>query len=260
MPNMLKDKVVLVTGAGGGIGREMALLAAREGAAVVVNDLGGAVDGEGGGSTTPAQKVVDEIKAAGGKAVANGDSVADPAGAPVSEAELKVVNLGTNIPRTVRSNAEGEYEVSDLASGSYRLTATRDGFKTFVADNIILENTQIRRINVVLELGAVTAEVPANRRALPVDLQVAGVLGEHRSFAVAQATNKRAATFLAKNVAIRQPPLADGFFDNRGEAAGHAAKKTVTSVDQLVRRIVALLGAGGRNGAARKHGHHGKTS
>ena len=81
MPNMLKDKVVLVTGAGGGIGREMAMLAAKEGANVVVNDLGGAVDGEGGGSTTPAQKVCDEIKAAGGKAVPNGDSVADPAGA-----------------------------------------------------------------------------------------------------------------------------------------------------------------------------------
>ena len=47
MANMLKDKVVLVTGAGGGIGREMALLAAREGAKVVVNDLGGSVDGEG---------------------------------------------------------------------------------------------------------------------------------------------------------------------------------------------------------------------
>src|SRR5258708_16388629 len=81
MANKLKDKVVLVTGAGGGIGREMALLAGKEGAHVVVNDLGGAVDGEGSGSTTPAQKVCDEIKAAGGKAVPNGDSVADPAGA-----------------------------------------------------------------------------------------------------------------------------------------------------------------------------------
>src|SRR5690349_3502219 len=81
MTNMLKDKVVLVTGAGGGIGREMALLAAKEGAKVVVNDLGGAVDGEGAGSASPAQKVCDEITAAGGKAVPNGDSVADPAGA-----------------------------------------------------------------------------------------------------------------------------------------------------------------------------------
>ena len=68
MANMLKDKVVLVTGAGGGIGREMALLAAKEGAKVVVNDLGGAVDGEGSGNVTPAQKVCDEIAAMGGKA------------------------------------------------------------------------------------------------------------------------------------------------------------------------------------------------
>ena len=81
MANMLKDKVVLVTGAGGGIGREMALLAAQEGAKVVVNDLGGAVDGEGSGNVSPAQKVCDEIKAMGGQAVPNGDSVADPAGA-----------------------------------------------------------------------------------------------------------------------------------------------------------------------------------
>ena len=81
MANLLKDKVVLVTGAGGGIGREMALLAAREGAKVVVNDLGGAVDGDGTGSATPAQKVCDEIVAAGGKAAPNYGSVTDPAAA-----------------------------------------------------------------------------------------------------------------------------------------------------------------------------------
>ncbi|WP_028852187.1 SDR family oxidoreductase [Thermocrispum municipale] len=76
----LDGKVALVTGAGRGIGREHALLLAAEGAKVVVNDLGGAQDGTGG-EIGPAQQVVDEIKAAGGEAVANGDDVADSAGA-----------------------------------------------------------------------------------------------------------------------------------------------------------------------------------
>jgi len=73
----LDGKVVVVTGAGRGIGREIALLAAAEGARVVVNDLGGAPDGEGA-SAAPAEEVVEAIRAAGGTAVANFDSVADP--------------------------------------------------------------------------------------------------------------------------------------------------------------------------------------
>jgi len=73
---ILDGKVVLVTGAGRGIGAEVAKLAAAEGAKVVVNDLGGAVDG-GGADATPAQEVVAEIEASGGEAVVNGDSVAD---------------------------------------------------------------------------------------------------------------------------------------------------------------------------------------
>jgi NAD(P)-dependent dehydrogenase (short-subunit alcohol dehydrogenase family) len=72
-------KVAIVTGAGGGLGRSHALELARRGALVVVNDLGGSVDGTGSG-TTAAQAVVDEIKAAGGEAVANYDSVATPEG------------------------------------------------------------------------------------------------------------------------------------------------------------------------------------
>lgn len=73
---MLEGKVVLVTGAGRGIGAEVAKLAAAEGAKVVVNDLGGNVDG-GGADATPAQEVVAEIEKNGGEAVVNGDSVAD---------------------------------------------------------------------------------------------------------------------------------------------------------------------------------------
>lgn len=74
------EKVAVVTGAGGGLGRQHALELARRGAKVVVNDLGGAVDGTGGNSEA-ALAVVEEIKSAGGEAIANGSSVSDRAGA-----------------------------------------------------------------------------------------------------------------------------------------------------------------------------------
>jgi len=76
----VQDRVIVVTGAGGGLGREYALTLAREGAAVVVNDLGGARDGTGAGSAM-ADEVVKEIRDAGGRAVANYDSVAESEGA-----------------------------------------------------------------------------------------------------------------------------------------------------------------------------------
>ena len=72
----LDGRVAIITGSGRGIGREHALLFASEGAKIVVNDLGGAIDGSGD-DRTPAQQVVDEIKAMGGEAVANADNVAD---------------------------------------------------------------------------------------------------------------------------------------------------------------------------------------
>lgn len=72
---MLDGKSVIVTGAGRGIGRDIALMMASKGARVVVNDLGGAADGEGA-DATPAQSVVEEIRAAGGEAVANYGNVA----------------------------------------------------------------------------------------------------------------------------------------------------------------------------------------
>ncbi len=89
---MLDGKVALVTGAGGGLGRAHALLLAKEGASVVVNDLGGARDGSGAGHNM-ADHVVEEIKAAGGKAVADYGSVADPAQAKAM-VQAAVKNFG----------------------------------------------------------------------------------------------------------------------------------------------------------------------
>lgn len=77
---MVEGKVVVVTGAGGGIGRDIALAMAAHGAKVVVNDIGATLDGAGG-SAGPAQQVADEIRAAGGQAVPNTDNVADSASA-----------------------------------------------------------------------------------------------------------------------------------------------------------------------------------
>jgi NAD(P)-dependent dehydrogenase (short-subunit alcohol dehydrogenase family) len=76
MSAMLEGKVMIVTGAGGGIGRDIALAMAREGARVVVNDLGASVAGEGS-DAGPAQQVVNEIRAAGGEAAASTDSVSE---------------------------------------------------------------------------------------------------------------------------------------------------------------------------------------
>lgn len=88
MDGEFAGKVVIVTGAGGGLGRSHALEFARRGARVVVNDLGGAIDGSGSGHT--AQAVVDEIRDSGGSAVASTHSVASEASA------AEIVDLQSN--------------------------------------------------------------------------------------------------------------------------------------------------------------------
>ncbi|MBL8537113.1 MAG: SDR family NAD(P)-dependent oxidoreductase [Hyphomonadaceae bacterium] len=74
---VLDGKVVIVTGGGNGIGKECALAAGREGASVLVNDLGGGLRGDDAGSAGPAEVVAQQIRAAGGKAISNSDSVSD---------------------------------------------------------------------------------------------------------------------------------------------------------------------------------------
>src|SRR5437868_601330 len=86
-------------------------------------------------------------------------SAADPSGAPVANARAEITDVATSIRRTGPSNENGEFEVPDLPRGTYRLTATSPGFKTFVADNIILESSQIRRIEIVFVLGEVGSQV-----------------------------------------------------------------------------------------------------
>jgi len=81
MAGLLDGKVAIITGSGRGIGREEALLMAKHGAKVVVNDLGAHFDGTGSADVHPAQEVVNEIKAMGGDAVTNGESVSDFKGA-----------------------------------------------------------------------------------------------------------------------------------------------------------------------------------
>jgi NAD(P)-dependent dehydrogenase (short-subunit alcohol dehydrogenase family) len=94
MSGLCDGRVVVVTGAGGGIGRSHALLFAKEGAKVVVNDIGGARDGSGSGDAGPAQQVVNEITAAGGEAVAHTEDISTWDGAK-SLIQLAIDTFGT---------------------------------------------------------------------------------------------------------------------------------------------------------------------
>jgi NAD(P)-dependent dehydrogenase (short-subunit alcohol dehydrogenase family) len=113
-----EGRVVIVTGAGRGIGRGHALEFARQGAQVVVNDLGAELDGSGG-STGPAGEVVDEIRAAGGEAVANGNDVADWNGAQAivqsaldafGDLDVVVNNAGFLRDRMIVGTSEDEWD------------------------------------------------------------------------------------------------------------------------------------------------------
>jgi NAD(P)-dependent dehydrogenase (short-subunit alcohol dehydrogenase family) len=115
---LLDGKVAIITGAGGGLGEAYAKLFAREGAAVVVNDLGGARDGTGA-DRSAAQKVVDDIVAAGGRAVANGDDVSTLQGGEnilkaaldsFGKVDILVANAGILRDKTFANTSEADWD------------------------------------------------------------------------------------------------------------------------------------------------------
>jgi NAD(P)-dependent dehydrogenase (short-subunit alcohol dehydrogenase family) len=129
---LLKDKVAVVTGAARGIGREIALLLAQQGARVVVNDYGGSEAGSGGGSS-PADEVVGEIKRAGGQAVASYDSVATMAGGKnivdtavrtFGRIDIVVNNAGILRDRMIFNMSEEEWDavINTHLKGSFAVT------------------------------------------------------------------------------------------------------------------------------------------
>jgi NAD(P)-dependent dehydrogenase (short-subunit alcohol dehydrogenase family)/putative sterol carrier protein len=132
------DRVAVITGAGAGLGRIYALELAKRGAKIVVNDYGGAFDGSGKGSSSPAQMVVDEIKKAGGQAVANYDNVANPEGGEniiktaldaFGTIDILINNAGILRDKSiVKMKPEQWQSVLDVhLSGSYNVT--RPAFK-----------------------------------------------------------------------------------------------------------------------------------
>jgi NAD(P)-dependent dehydrogenase (short-subunit alcohol dehydrogenase family) len=119
MAGLLDGKVAIITGAGGGLGEAYARLFAKEGAAVVVNDLGGARDGSGSGSSAAADKVVADIQAAGGRAVANGDDVSTLQGGEnilksaldaFGKVDILVCNAGILRDKTFANTSEDDWD------------------------------------------------------------------------------------------------------------------------------------------------------
>src|SRR3954449_7253832 len=134
---LLDGKVALITGAGGGLGEAYAKLFAREGAAVVVNDLGGPRDGSGGDQTM-AQKVVEAIKAEGGRAVANGADISTMAGGQsvfddaiknFGRADILVNNAGILLDETFAKAKEANWDKVTRIEQNAAFCCTQPVFK-----------------------------------------------------------------------------------------------------------------------------------
>ncbi|MFN7921555.1 MAG: carboxypeptidase regulatory-like domain-containing protein [Bryobacteraceae bacterium] len=103
--------------------------------------------------------------------------VSDPTGAVVAGAGIKLVNIQTAVEREVTTNNDGDFEIPDLQRGRYRVTVSHSGFRNFIADNIVLETSTIRRVDATLELGSVGAEVTVQANAAVIETDSAKIQG-----------------------------------------------------------------------------------
>ncbi|HYM12330.1 MAG TPA: carboxypeptidase regulatory-like domain-containing protein [Bryobacterales bacterium] len=104
-------------------------------------------------------------------------AASDPTGAVVPGAKITVVDVDTNLSRETVTTSGGDYEIPYLAPGTYRLTAAASGFKTFVAENVLLTSRQTRRIDIAFELGAVGSEVTVTASAAVISTEGSQVAG-----------------------------------------------------------------------------------
>jgi len=86
-------------------------------------------------------------------------TVTDPSGASVANAGVTVKNQGTNFERTMQTDENGDYRIAGLGAGSYQVSVSAPGFKTFVRSAIVLDSSQIKRVDSNLELGEATSTV-----------------------------------------------------------------------------------------------------
>ncbi|MDQ3710662.1 MAG: Plug and carboxypeptidase regulatory-like domain-containing protein [Acidobacteriota bacterium] len=104
-------------------------------------------------------------------------SVVDQSGAAVPETSITVIQVGTGIERTVTTSDEGVYTIPDLPIGTYRMSATRSGFKAAITENVVVNVATTTRQDLTLEVGSVDQQVTINADALQVETQT-GAIGE----------------------------------------------------------------------------------
>src|SRR5436309_794125 len=102
-------------------------------------------------------------------------NVQDTSGAVVAGAAVSLTNVQTGLERRTPTGGSGDYEFPDLRRGTYRLVVSNSGFRNFVAENIILESNQIRRIDATLEVGQLEAEVKVTANAAVIETDTAKV-------------------------------------------------------------------------------------